>query len=77
MTYAKIEDHPNLVRDLETNVILNTDRKAITEFNLRRKKILEEKENKEQMQQRLNSIENEMQELKSLLKDFIRSQNAN
>jgi hypothetical protein len=77
MTYAKIEDHPNLVRDLETNVLLNTDKKAITEFNLRRKKILEEKQNKEQMQQRLNSIENEMQELKSLLKDFIRSQNAN
>lgn len=78
MKYAKIQDHPNLVRDMETNIILNTNKKEIDDFNLKRKKILEEKAEKEETKIRLAKIEQEMSDIKQLLKEIaqLRSQNA-
>lgn len=79
MNYAKVVDNPSLVRDMQTNAVLNTNQKEIEEFNLRRKKILEEKAEKEATKNRLSKIEEEMSEIKQLLKEIaqLRSQNAN
>lgn len=79
MNYAKVVDNPSLVRDMQTNAVLNTNQKEVEEFNLRRKKILEEKAEKEATKNRLCKIEEEMSEIKQLLKEIaqLRSQNAN
>lgn len=77
MKLAKIEDHPDLVRDMETNAVLNVNKKQIDEFNLKRQKILQEKKEREQTQNRLNEIESDVREIKDLLKELIRSKNAN
>lgn len=79
MKIAKVVDNPSLVRDLESNAILNVNQKELIEFNLKRKKILEEKIEKEETKIRLAKIEQEMSDIKQLLKEIaqLRSQNAN
>lgn len=79
MTYAKVVDNPSLVRDMESSAILNTNQREIIDFNLKRKKILEEKFEKEETKVRLAKIEQEMSDIKQLLKEIaqLRSQNAN
>jgi hypothetical protein len=77
MRIAKVQDHPDLVRDMETNAVLNVNKKQIDDFNLKRQKILQEKMERENTQTRLNQMESDVQEIKDLLKELIRSQNAN
>jgi hypothetical protein len=78
MSYAKVVDNPSLVRDMESQAILNVNQKEILEFNAKRKKILEEKADKEETKMRLAKIEQEMNDIKMLLKEIaqIRSENA-
>ena len=60
MEYKKVEDHSDFVRDLETNAVINNNKTAYQNYvNLRDQK-LKEKE-------RLDKLENEMGEIKSLL----------
>lgn len=78
MKIAKVVDNPSLIRDMDSNAILNTNQKEIFDFNLKRKKILEEKAEKEETKIRLAKIEQEMSDIKQLLKEIaqLRSQNA-
>lgn len=60
MEYKKVEGHSDFVRDLETNAVINNNKTAYQNYvNLRDQK-LKEKE-------RLDKLENEMGEIKSLL----------
>ena len=79
MKYAKIADKNNLVRDMETTAVLNVDRTQIDAFNTQRKKILSEKAEREQTKLRLTRIEDDMQEIKKLLKEIsmLRSNDGN
>ena len=67
------------MRDLNTNAIINTNRQEIESFNLKRRKILEEKQEKEETKNRLAKMEEEMGEIKQLLRELaqIRSSNGN
>lgn len=56
--YAKVENHPNLVRDLKTNAIINTDKKSLSTYN----KI---KQNKNDEKARIDNLEKELSEIKS------------
>lgn len=79
MNFAKVKDNPSFVRDMETYAVLNVNQNEIQEFNTKRKKILEEKNEKEETKVRLAKIEQEMSDIKQLLKEIaqLRSQNAN
>lgn len=60
MEYKKVEGHSDFIRDLETNAVINNNKTAYQNYvNLRDQK-LKEKE-------RLDKLENEMGEIKSLL----------
>lgn len=60
MEYKKVEGHSDFIRDLETNAVINNNKTAYQDYvNLRDQK-LKEKE-------RLDKLENEMGEIKSLL----------
>jgi uncharacterized protein (UPF0276 family) len=70
MALVKVENHNNLVRDTSSGAVLNTDRTGLQEYYRRRdiakKELLEREENK----MRLQKMEQEMQEIKELLKEI-------
>tara|TARA_B100001250_G_scaffold411006_1_gene438629 strand:- start:43 stop:270 length:228 start_codon:yes stop_codon:yes gene_type:complete len=61
--FLKVEGHSYLVRDTESNAIINTDRKGHASYvALRRSKKFDV--------QRVNTLESDVQELKSDLSDI-------
>ena len=70
MALVKVENHSNLVRDTSSGAILNTDRTGLQEYyrrsDIAKKELLEKEENK----MRLQKMEEEMQEIKQLLKEI-------
>lgn len=64
MDYKKVEGHPGLIRDLETNAIINNDKSAYQNYVQLREQKLREKE-------RLDKLENEVGEIKSLLQKLV------
>ena len=70
MALVKVENHSNLVRDTSSGAVLNTDRTGLQEYYRKReiakKELLEREENK----MRLQKMEQEMQEIKELLKEI-------
>ena len=61
--YVKVEDAPDLVKDLSSGAVLNTNVQALQAYRKRREKL-----NKtEQLEDRVTTIENTLNELKSLL----------
>lgn len=71
MNYYKVEGHSNLLRDVETNAILNTN---MTEYNnyINLKKV-KENENKrvENIENDLASLKDDLSEIKNLLRSFV------
>lgn len=69
MAYVKIKDR-NMVRDTHSKAVLNTDKNGLNEYytkrEIARKKQREELETK----QRLVQLENDMTEIKGLLKQI-------
>lgn len=61
--YAKVEGHSNLVRDLNTNAIINTDQSELTTYNKLKKR-------KETELKRIDNIESELKELKSSIDEI-------
>jgi len=60
MTYAKIVDHPNLVRDMDSHAVLNID---ITS----KKMFLSSRDAKRKERERLDRLEGEVADLKKML----------
>jgi hypothetical protein len=67
--YVKIPD-TSYVRDVHSKAILNTDRKALEEYKLKKEIAKRQSEESEETKMRLNLIEKEMQEVKQLLLDL-------
>ena len=64
MDYKKVEGHPGLIRDLESNAIVNNDTTAYQNYiKLREQKLKE--------QQRIENLENEVGEIKNLLNKIL------
>lgn len=64
MDYKKVEGHPGLIRDLESNAVINNDKSAYQNYIQMREQKLKEKE-------RLDKLENEVGEIKSLLQKLV------
>jgi hypothetical protein len=63
MRYLRVEDDRALVRDVQSNAILNTDLSSIKKHDVRMKKI-----QKERMQQdEINTLKNDISELRDLI----------
>jgi hypothetical protein len=69
--FAKVKDHENLVRDMNSKAILNTDKLALQEYYQKRELAKKELSEKVESKQRLDKIENEMSEIKDLLRELI------
>ena len=69
--FAKVKDHENLVRDMNSKAILNTDKLALQEYYQKRELAKKELSEKTESKQRLDKIENDMAEIKNLLTQLI------
>ena len=69
--FAKVKDHDNLIRDMNSKAILNTDRLALQEYYQKRDLAKKELSEKVESKQRLDKIENEMSEIKDLLRELV------
>ena len=66
--YNPIEGKPNLVKDPNTNAILNVDEDAYNEYIETYKKVYSEKQRINSMESEVQNIKNDLNEIKELLK---------
>ena len=60
MKLAKVKDHPQLVKDMESKAVLNTNYAALVEY--RRKK---------QMEEEFNSLKTDVEDIKKMLQALL------
>jgi hypothetical protein len=68
--FAKVKDHDNLVRDMNSKAVLNTDIAGLQEYYKKRDSVKKEQTEKMETKQRLAKIEEEMSEIKDLLREI-------
>jgi hypothetical protein len=66
MKQVQIPDTP-YVRDIHSKAILNTDKKGLNEYLMKRDIARKQKGEQEQTKERLEKLENDIQEIKELL----------
>ena len=73
--FAKVKDHDNLIRDMNSKAILNTDKLGVQDYMQKREQAKKEIFEKIETKQRLAKIEEEMSEIKTLLQDIANMRN--
>lgn len=68
--YAKVKDHDNFIRDMNSKAVLNTDKVGLQEYYQKREIAKKEQSEKMETKQRLAKIEEEMSEIKNLLREI-------
>ncbi len=71
MSYLKVEGHGELYRDSTTNSIVNRNTTDYNRYMLQKKTKNEEVEKVDTMEQDLTHLKNEINEIKSLLKELV------
>jgi len=71
MSYLKVEGHGDLYRDSTTNSIVNRNTSDYNLYMSQKKTKNEETEKVDTMEQDLAHLKNEINEIKSLLKDLV------
>ena len=75
--YAKVKDHDNLVRDMNSKAVLNTDRVGLQDYYLKRDSVKKEQSEKLETKHRIEKIEKDMSEIKELLREIAMKGNNN
>jgi hypothetical protein len=75
MEYVNIKDKNYLVRDINSKAILNTDKRALEEYQLQKKIVKKQNEEKEETKMRLLKLEENMLEIKNLLMEIAELRN--
>lgn len=68
--YAKVTDHDNLIRDMTSKAVLNTDMNGLQEYYQKREIAKKDQSEKIETKKRLAKIEEEMSEIKDLLREL-------
>jgi len=71
MAYAKVKGHSNLVRDLKSQAIINTDSDAYARYMARKTKQQKKDDEMRKVVREVNEIKTEMFEIKDLLKKVL------
>ena len=69
--YLKVQGHSNLVRDINTNAIINKDKSA---YNLAKRRAEEAQRQRDEIRgatREINNLKCEMHEIKSMLKTLL------
>jgi tetrahydromethanopterin S-methyltransferase subunit B len=65
--YLKVEDKVNLVRDTDTNAIINTDTSGYQAYITNRERLLSDKERIEKLENQVSDIKGDLSDIKELL----------
>jgi hypothetical protein len=71
MTFAKIEGNPDLVRDRNTNAILNTNQPSYQSYLANSTLRQQEKTKVESLARDLDTIKDEINQVKNLLQELL------
>jgi len=74
MSYLKVEGHGELYRDSTTNSIINRNTSDYKSYISQKKTRSNKNEKVDLMEQDLKNIKNEINEIKSLLKELVNGQ---
>jgi len=74
MSYLKVEGHGELYRDSTTNSLVNRNTTDYNRYMSQKKTKNEEAEKVDTMEQDLTNLKNEINEIKSLLKELVNGQ---
>lgn len=69
--YLKVENENSLVRDLNSNAIINTNRSDYDKFLSLSQKKAQEKKEYDELKSDVKSLKDDMSEIKSLLKSIV------
>ena len=67
MAVVNIKDNSNLMRDIHSKAVLNTDKNGLNEYLMKRQLAKQELEEKTETKNRLAKLEEDMHDIKSLL----------
>lgn len=70
MSYLKVDGHPNLYRDDHTGAIINTDNNSYHQY-------MQSVEKRKNMKKEIETLKNDVSEIKSLLKELINESRKN
>lgn len=74
--FRKVEGHENLVRDMNSKAVINTDKSA---YDKAKKRALAAQAQRDQIREttrEINNLKCEMHEIKSLLKELVGNNNG-
>jgi glutamine synthetase len=71
--YAKVREHENLVRDMQSKAVLNTDKEGLQDYLRKREVAKKQQEEQFETKNRLTKIEQDMSEIKNLLQTIANS----
>jgi hypothetical protein len=71
MSLVRIKENPGLVRDTHSKALLNTDKRALDEYLIKVEMAKKQNAEKEESKMRLQNLEKEMSEIKSLLMEIV------
>ena len=71
MEYAKVEGHSHLLRDSNTNSIINTNMIEYQEYLNRRNVKEDENQKIQHLESDVDNIKNDLSEIKSLLRSLV------
>lgn len=75
MALVQIKDNQSLVRDIHSKAVLSTDKTALNEYLLKREIAKKQNEEKEETKLRLKKLEEDMNDIKSLLIEIAQIKN--
>jgi hypothetical protein len=71
--YAKVKEHENLIRDMQSKAVLNTDKEGLQDYLRKREVAKKQQEEQSETKSRLTKIEQDMSEIKNLLQNIANS----
>ncbi len=71
MTYIKVKGHDHLIRDPQTNSIININNMEYTEYIARKESKIKDSEKITNLESDINNIKGDINEIKSLLKNLV------
>ena len=71
MSFIKVKDNEHLVRDTNSNCIINTNKSEYEEYLSRRKLKQSEKNKIENLEKDISTLKNDIGEIKDLLRSLV------
>ena len=75
VTHVRIQESDTLIRDISSKAVLNTDRAGLQNYMVQRELAKKELQEKTETSNRLIQLEQDMSEIKSLLRQLAKGNN--